>query len=222
MEPTVSARDTAQPSTIEAIYNPNCRLCPLGKNVHNACIASASAPIDKTVDQLFVLQSPTKREDLDGSLAIPVLLAEIVYSVPDFVDVGNIYTRRISWAITYAVKCFSRTGEPSLTEAEACRKYLSQELLTYRPKCVIAFGNTALKSLTGTSGVSKLRGKVLKLRATLQSELKPYSPVVFATWLPSYVEREPARKADLLEDMNRALRYIHNDGRTDDVPYELL
>jgi len=44
-----------------------------------------------------------------------------------------------------------------------------KELLTLRPNCILALGNTALKFLTGKNGISKYRGSILK---TLRDNIK--------------------------------------------------
>lgn len=67
-------------------------------------------------------------------------------------------------------------------EAEAIRwglGYLPDIILRYKPRCILALGNVALKALTGLSGVMEARGYPLP---------SPYGPVI-GTLHPAFLRR---------------------------------
>jgi uracil-DNA glycosylase family 4 len=65
------------------------------------------------------------------------------------------------------------------------RTYVDRVIRDYKPRCILALGNVALKALTGLSGegrgVGHMRGWVLKGAS---------SPPVIATYHPSFIRRE--------------------------------
>lgn len=93
-----------------------------------------------------------------------------------------------------AIKCRTEweAPDPSRTDYKACKKYLDAEIAFVRPDWIITFGNEALQSTTGHSGIMKYRGGTFKHTSGAQ---------VFATISPAMVHRQPGLtqgfKADL-------------------------
>ncbi|ANS05724.1 DNA polymerase I [uncultured Mediterranean phage] len=60
------------------------------------------------------------------------------------------------------VRCFPpQDKKPSGKEIEACRPYLDSEIEKYRPKYLVALGNTPLKALSGKSGITDYSGRLV-------------------------------------------------------------
>ncbi len=80
---------------------------------------------------------------------------------------------------------------------DQCRQYLSRTIREFRPRAIIALGNTALRWFTGQWGIEQLRGYVFET---------PYGPVV-PTYHPSYIMRGKWNLARVVQlDILKALR----------------
>jgi len=101
--------------------------------------------------------------------------------------------------ITNAVRCRPpKNRKPVPGEINACRPYLAEEISALQPEAIVALGDTALRSLTGHSGVTKYRGKELALHKSFGA-LVP----VFCTYHPAYVARVPTHQATVEADLRR-------------------
>jgi uracil-DNA glycosylase family 4 len=104
---------------------------------------------------------------------------------------------------TNAVRCITprvnnALRAPTPGEIDACRTHLAAEIARIRPKVIIAFGDTALRSLCKLSGVSDKRGKEFALHKDFD-----FVAPVFATYHPAYVLRvQPARNT-VVADLRR-------------------
>lgn len=100
---------------------------------------------------------------------------------------------------TAAVKCFSFDQNPSNGDVKACRKYLDAEIEQVKPDWVLAFGNEALLSTTGHSGIMKYRSKVIDKGA--------YK--VIPTIAPAAVQRNPGQRASWIADLRFFASQLH-------------
>ncbi len=101
--------------------------------------------------------------------------------------------------ITNAVRCRPpKNRKPVPGEINACRPYLAEEISALQPEAIVALGDTALRSLTGHSGVTKYRGQELALHKSF-GVLVP----VFCTYHPAYVARVPTHQATVEADLRR-------------------
>ena len=177
----------------------NCTRCELHLGARNVCIDGEG---EENPALLIVGQNPGALENREDRPFIGPS-GQIIRKILARVDVG--------WRLTNAVRCFTAANrQPTLLEATACRPYLIEEILETRPLVVLTLGDTALKTLSGTSGVGKNRGKPIAWRATLRDQLKGLSqePILLTGWHPAFVLREPARLADLEADVAGAVRLI--------------
>jgi DNA polymerase len=82
------------------------------------------------------------------------------------------------------------TPEPD--EIEACKTFLSREIVFGKPKVIVALGNPAMHALTGNYNlkISHERGNFIDLDPIFGVKAK-----VMFTWHPSYLIRQPAGDA---------------------------
>ena len=60
-----------------------------------------------------------------------------------------------------AVRCYA-DHKPTVQEIAACRPFLFQDILKYKPKVVVTLGKIALKSVANLSEVMKMQGRVIR------------------------------------------------------------
>ena len=143
---------------------------------------------------MFVGEGPGEQEDKQGLPFVgPAgqLLDKIIGAMglsPDEVYICNV------------VKCRppgNRTPEPD--EVSACTPYLARQIEVVKPEVIVALGKTAAGFLLdSTAPMGKLRGQ---WHSYLGVPLLP-------TWHPSYLLREPARKADTWADMKLVMQRL--------------
>lgn len=144
--------------------DPHCDLCPLSANATTICM-DGSGPNDAQI--MIVGEAPGFTEDRQG--------------VPFVGRAGQVLNEMLEQAgfrredvfVTNSVRCRPpENREPAAKELEACRRYLIDEIGAVRPRVIVALGNSALKTLTGKSGVSKYRGEQLEVSPKIFKALK--------------------------------------------------
>lgn len=105
---------------------------------------------------------------------------------------------------TSAVKCRTFDKDPSSTDIKACRKYLEAEIEFVKPEWVLVFGNEALLSTTGHSGITKYRTKVFEKTASYGK----YK--VVATISPAAVTRNPGQRESWYADLRFFAAQVFN------------
>jgi uracil-DNA glycosylase family 4 len=192
-------------------YNPNCTLCSLSSNATTVCM-NGTGP--SSADIMIVGEGPGWNEDRQGTpfvgkagAALNEMLCEAGFN-------------REEIFITNAVKCRPpENRDPTAKELKACRQYLADELQTVRPRVVLAFGNHALRTLTGESGINKHRGTMLPLSAHYalagRSDCR-----VFASVHPAAGLRYPHMRRQTEEDLALLKRTLDNDFVEVAVPWE--
>lgn len=131
----------------------SCINCNLSKSRTNAVPGIGNVQSDV----VFVGEAPGRNEDLQGK--------------PFVGTAGQILSEALEYAgferdvvyITNVVKCRPPNNrQPVTEERNACKKYLSEELETIKPKIICVLGNTAYRSLLDGSEITKNRGKLIK------------------------------------------------------------
>jgi len=188
------------------IKDAGCRKCPLWKTAQSVCLIGRGNLESKVV---IVGEAPGLREDdidkpfagrsgalLDSTLEAAGVTRDEVY-------------------ITNVVHCRppdNRTPTPD--EVAACREYLDAELNLIRPKVIIVLGNTALKALTGRSGITKYRGNFFDYTGD------GWKAKILATIHPAGVLRSPRFLSSFAEDIYRA--FDPKASRRSTVNYDLI
>ena len=101
-------------------------------------------------------------------------------------------SRHTNCFIANVVKCrppANRTPLPD--EATICRKYLEVQIRILKPKAILAMGNTALLSLLGRTGITRLHGVFGEA----------YGIPVMPTFHPSALLRDVSKKRPAWEDL---------------------
>ena len=162
-----------------------CGLCPL----HEGILHKVPGQGDEHAPLMLIGEGPGQVEDEEGlafvgpaGQLLTRMLAAI--SLPrDRVYICNI------------VKCRppnNRVPEPS--EAEACRLHLRNQFALVRPKVIVLLGSTAAKSILGPEiRITRDRGRWYERKGVW------FMP----TYHPSALLRDPAKKREAWEDMQR-------------------
>jgi DNA polymerase-1 len=139
---------------------------------------------------MIVLEMPSLTDDFEGVIAgdnsgsfLKNTLAQ--YGIKDYY-------------ITFAVKC-RVTEKLTKDHIKNCAPYLEEEIRTVKPDLIFTFGNIALNSVTGRSGISSYRGKELVSKGGI--------PVI-ATYSPGSVLRIPKYTHEFNTDMQKVANFM--------------
>jgi probable DNA metabolism protein len=182
-----------------------CRRCPLG--VPATQTVFGEGPEDAGI--VFVGEQPGDQEDLAGRPFVGPAGKVFDAALEEVgIDRGRVY-------VTNAVKHFKFVPrgkrrlhqKPNVSEIQACRWWLKQELDILRPRLVVALGLTAVRSLTG---------QPMTLEVAREQPLQTEDgTALLATIHPSYLLRLPdeamkAREhARFLEDLRRVAAFAN-------------
>ncbi len=183
------------------LYDTGCKRCPLNEGPRAAgtrvCVPGHGLA---TADILLYGEAPAENEEkagrpfvgraggeLDAVLARAELPREDVF-------IGNVIRCRLPG-----------DHKPNAAEVDACRFYTVQELEAVSPQIIVALGGSALKALTGKSGIKENRGKLLSLLPQFRSDVRVIPTYHPASWLHNAANREAFSKA-LVEDLLLAKR----------------
>lgn len=100
---------------------------------------------------------------------------------------------------TSAVKCRTFEQDASTGDVKKCRQYLDAEIAEGSPHWILAFGNEALLALTGHSGITKYRSKVMERQVQTENGMHNYK--IVATIAPAAVTRNPGQRESWLADL---------------------
>lgn len=152
--------------------DPNCTLCPLHQEADGAdrCVMGIGSD---TARIMVVTKFPSSYESISDLLR-SVGLTEDFY-------------------LTSAIKCRTWSLEPDRSDVKICKKYLDEEIFLVNPEWILTFGNEALTSATGHSGIMKHRGKVYPHKCS--------SARVMGTLSPNAVKISPGYQKGFMGDL---------------------
>ena len=102
-----------------------------------------------------------------------------------------------------------KQGREVRQATECCRKRLAVEIRRLRPRLILGFGDVALRSLTGSQGVTRHRGNLLNLYSEIQDQVKDPSIRAFITFHPAFILRgNDAYRPVVVEDLKTAMRIL--------------
>lgn len=180
-------KKTAMSETLDMIQKDlgPCRRCKLHKG-RKHIVFGAGNPRAKLV---LVGEGPGYEEDLQGQPFVGQagqLLTRILRAIG--LDRDEVYICNI-------IKCRppgNRNPEPD--EIAACIPFLRRQLKAIRPRLICALGTFAAQTLLGTNTpISRLRGRFYTYEGV---HLLP-------TYHPAFLLRNPSKKADVWEDVQR-------------------
>ena len=174
--------------------NPNCNLCGLCSSVNTVCLWGEGPT---HCDVMIIGRDPGEQEDKEGRPFVGrsgQLLNELLQAAG---------LKREDVYISNVCKCRPPGNRPhTLTERNACRVYLDQEIATVQPKIIITLGGDALEAITGQTQMMKLAGQTINFK----HEDTGFECQVFASVHPSYILRNIGYK-------ERALKHFEIFGR---------
>jgi uracil-DNA glycosylase len=91
--------------------------------------------------------------------------------------------------------------QPTLEEAAICRPFLFREISVIKPEVIVVMGNTALRNLLEVrEGITRVRGRFQDFRGIK----------VMPTFHPAYLLRDPSKKRETWEDLQKVMEYLDN------------
>ena len=170
----------------------NCQGCKLWKGRKNIVFGAG----DPNARLVFVGEGPGFKEDLQGEPFVGLagqLLTKII---------GAMQFSRKSVYICNIIKCRppdNRNPEPD--EIKACLPFLERQLNIIKPQVIVGLGKFASQTLLATdSAISRLRG-----------HFHDYHGILFMpTYHPAFLLRNPARKKDVWNDMQKVMKKLKN------------
>ena len=196
--PLAPSGDTLE--KIQQDIGPDCRRCRLCEQ-RSKIVFGVGNPQARLV---FVGEGPGADEDAQGIPFVGRAGQLLTQMVDNTASREGIPIRRADVYICNVVKCRppeNRTPLPD--EMEICGEFLFRQLMTIRPKAIVALGSTAAKALLGTKdGVTRLRGQWRKWRDI----------PLMVTYHPSYLLRpyNQNAKREAWEDLKKALHFVYD------------
>ncbi len=186
----------------------NCRKCLLGLSRLNAVFGCG----DPKASLMFIGEGPGFEEDHTGQPFVGragQLLDKIIAAMG--LSREKVYIANI-------VKCHpmidpenpnlhANDRPPTPAEISMCRGYLERQIDIVEPKAIVTLGNVPTKfMLNETKGISQLRGKNYQVPKGLFSF--KCSPLVFPTYHPAALLRNPNLKKDTWADMKSVMSFL--------------
>jgi DNA polymerase len=160
-----------------------CQKCALGETRTN-CVFGVG---NEQADLMFVGEAPGEQEDLSGVPFVGKagqLLDKFLFAVD--IDRKDVYIANI-------LKCRPpKNRDPLPEEEESCLPYLREQLKILQPKILVCLGRiAACRIISPDFRITKQRGIWYDLGGKR----------VMATYHPSALLRDPAKKDEMLADM---------------------
>ncbi len=163
----------------------NCRACPLSATRKNLVLGTGS----RTADLMFVGEAPGEQEDLEG---IPFvgragqLLDRYLFAVG--IPRETVY-------IANVLKCRPpHNRDPLPEEEDACIGYLREQVKLVDPKIIVCLGRiSAMRLITPEFRITRDHGQFVRKGKYLMT----------AVYHPAALLRDPFKKEDMLQDMER-------------------
>ncbi|NPA12389.1 MAG: uracil-DNA glycosylase [Aquificae bacterium] len=171
----------------------NCKKCDLYKERIQAVLGEGNI----NARLMFIGEAPGGDEDKQGRPFVGragKLLTKLIE------EAGH---KREEFYITNICKCRppgNRTPTP--WEMEACFPYLEEQIQIIDPKVLCLLGSTAARAFLGRNvSITKERGSVINWKGRL----------VYLTYHPAFVLRNPSHEKTLLEDIKRAIQLAYKE-----------
>jgi len=174
----------------ELTHRPLCELCPL-ERFHRARVRPVGSP---EASVLLVGEAPGYEENKQG---VPFVGKSGKVLRQLLKKVG--YTKKTS-RIANTVLCRPpENREPTKQERLCCLPYFIRTI-SEMPNltCIVPLGNTALQTISGSTGISSKRGQILKSK---------WGPACLPTYHPAYALRNPSA----LQDIEADISYVKNN-----------
>ncbi len=162
-----------------------CRACPLAETRTHVVFGSG----DPGADIMFVGEAPGKNEDLTGE----PFVGRAGQLLDRYLEAVGIPREKVY--ITNIIKCRPpQNRDPNPGEQEACIGYLREQFRIISPRIVVCLGRIAAQKMIDPNfRMTRQHGEMVKKGGVLFT----------ATYHPAALLRNPAYKADTLQDFKR-------------------
>lgn len=178
--------------------NSSCTNCALWSGAKTVCL-DGDGPMNARI--MVVGEAPGQQEDETGR----PFVGDAGRELDGVLKMAGL--SRSDVRVTNTVRCRppgNRT--PTSAEQQACMGYLMDEIDEVKPEVLVLLGNAPLQTITGGTGITKMRGKLLQSKPKLRLSL----PIV-ATFHPAYylhAGRDPNILNTIASDLSMARRLV--------------
>src|SRR3990167_3227437 len=177
----------------------SCTLCRLHETCRTVKVASRGSEKPMV---LFVGEAPGVEEDQKGKAFVGPAGQLLEQAIKEY-GLTPAY-------ISNTVRCPPPGNrQPHVDEVEACLPYLKEEIKRMRPKFIVVMGNTALKALTGLTGINSFSGTVVKRIGEMQ---------VFALYHPAFILHVPGMLPKFEMHLRELQRLVHGEAKKETIP----
>ncbi len=151
---------------------------------------------------VFVGEGPGADEDEQGLPFVGRAGKLLTDMINNSAERMGVPLRRDNAYICNVVKCRPPENRvPEKDEVEACSPFLLRQIDAIAPRAIVALGATAARTLLGVNDpMHRMRGQWFQFRGAK----------LLVTFHPSYLLRDPTKKKEAWEDMQRLLRFLYN------------
>lgn len=163
-----------------------CTRCPLHKTRNNVVLGRGNTD----AKMMFIGEGPGVEEDREGEPFVGKSghLLDNVFRVFD-INRSDVFLDNVVACWPFIMDNERKVSrKPSSEELLACRQRVQQSIYTVDPIVIVALGDSALQSLTGTSGILKSAGEVFE--TAVPGWYTEVTYPVYAMYHPAYILRQ--------------------------------
>lgn len=192
----------------------SCGDCALSKKCNNSYLKGRGSRPAKT--EIMVIQEfPTYFDDRVGKALSGDTQKKLTY----FFEMAGIDHREVYF--TSALKCSpKKSADVKNVHLDECRKYLFHEILTHKPKIIIAMGRWAYQAVTDHTSIREFRGHFDSFSLDYDNEVggrevtNTFECKVMPTWSLGTSLKKWEYNGDIIRDFKKSQKYV----KTGNVP----
>jgi uracil-DNA glycosylase family 4 len=168
----------------------------------------------KNTDYFIINERPSRQDDASNS----ALNGDNQMKFSYYLEKAGIDRKKVYFS--YALKCTPKeTSNIKNKHLDECRKYLFQEIITHKPKVIIAMGRWAFQAVSDMSSIREFRGHFHYEDFTLDYEVEVNGKIIEKTFtckiLPTWSLNGSIAKwewsPDVISDYKKARKYVEKD-----------
>lgn len=173
----------------------NCKLCELHKTRNNIVFADGNPDTAKII---LIGEAPGENEDLQG-LPFVGMAGKLLNG---FLESAGI-SRKEDLYIINIVKCRPpKNRVPTKQEKALCKKFLTEQILTVKPKLILLCGATAMEEFLHAKKITEVHGEIFGIE--ILNKAYKTMPILH----PSPLCRFPDKARVMVNDLKLAKKFI--------------
>jgi uracil-DNA glycosylase family 4 len=184
--------------------NSRCTDCELHRTTNNVCIWGQENGSGKP-EVVIIGEAPGQAEAKTGK-PFQGKSGQLLRENLAKVELKNVY-------ITNVVKCRPpKNDKPTPSQIKACRKYIDEELETFKGVPILALGATASKAVLRKAKITEIHGQVFEKDGQTSA----------AIFHPAFCLRDPSKLPIFEQDLDRFARHLRGEKRSATVKWDVV